>query len=425
MNNNNFFRDTLQKSDLEMYNAIQKELKRQQNNIELIASENIVSKAVLEASGSILTNKYAEGYPNRRYYGGCECVDVVEQIVIDRAKELFNCKYANVQAHSGSQANFAVYLALLNPGDTIMGMDLNCGGHLTHGSNVSVSGKYFNVVSYTIDKETHTLNYKEIEDLAIKHKPKLIICGASAYSRIIDFEKFKKIADKISAYLMADIAHIAGLVATGHHPSPLPYAHVTTSTTHKTLRGPRGGLILTNDAEISKKINSAIFPGSQGGPLEHIIAAKGVAFKEALSDDYKKYIEQVVINTKVMCNEFIKNNIPVVSQGTDNHLFMLDVTYFGINGKIAQNILDDLRITCNKNSLPFDILSPNITSGIRIGAAAVTTRGFKEKEVIKVAELIIKALSNIDKDTNMLNSDIKQEILGEVENLCNKFPIYS
>jgi glycine hydroxymethyltransferase len=420
----NFLNNKLESSDLEINNLINLEFQRQRHNIELIASENIVSKAVLEAQGSILTNKYAEGYPAKRYYGGCEEVDKIEQIAIDRACQLFDCKYANVQPHSGSQANMAVYLALLNVGDNILGMDLNAGGHLTHGAKVSFSGKLYNAFSYGVDEETMQINYDEVERIAIEHNPKIIIAGGSSYARIIDFKRFRKIADKVGAYLWVDMAHFAGLVAAGKYPSPLPHAHVVTSTTHKTLRGPRGGLILTNDEEIIKKINSAIFPGSQGGPLMHVIAAKAVAFKEAMSQEYKNYIKQVVLNAKHMAKEFQRLGFPVVSGGTDSHLIMVDVSQLGITGKQAEILLDSVHITCNKNSLPFDKLPPSKTSGIRLGTPAVTTRGFKEAEISQTVEMIVDVLKNIDNQTSNLNIDFVEIITKRAKTLCEKFPIY-
>lgn len=420
----NFFKDKLQTEDREISDLIELELKRQQNNIELIASENIVSQAVLDAQGSILTNKYAEGYPQKRYYGGCEEVDKIEQLAIDRACKLFNAKYANVQPHSGSQANMAIYLSLANIGDTVLGMDLNAGGHLTHGAKVSFSGQLYNICSYGVDKNTMQIDYAEVERVALENKPKMIIAGGSSYARIIDFKKFREIADKVGAYLWVDMAHFAGLVATGDYPNPLDYAHVVTSTTHKTLRGPRGGLILTNDEEIAKKINSTIFPGSQGGPLLHVIAAKAVAFKEATTNEYKAYIKQVIANAKHMAEEFKKLGFPVVSDGTDSHLLMVDVSSLGITGKQAETVLDMVHITCNKNSLPFDKLSPSKTSGIRVGTPAITTRGMKEAEITQIVELIIETLKNIDAENTSIASDIKDNISNKVKNICSKFPIY-
>ena len=405
--------------DADLWNAIAKEEERQQNNIELIASENVVSKAVMAAQGSILTNKYAEGYPGRRYYGGTDVVDVVESLAIERAKEIFGAKFANVQPHSGSQANCAAYMALIEPGDTVMGMDLAAGGHLTHGASVSFSGQTYNFVSYSVDPETELLDFDAILKQAQEVKPKLIVAGASAYSHIIDFSKFREIADAVGAKLMVDMAHIAGLVAAGLHPSPVPYAHITTTTTHKTLRGPRGGLILTNDEELAKKINSAIFPGIQGGPLERVIAAKAVAFKEALDPAFKEYAANVIKNSQAMADVFLQDpDFRVISGGTENHLFLVDVTKVVENGKVAQNLLDEVNITLNKNSIPYETLSPFKTSGIRIGAAAITARGFGEKESRTVAELMIKALKNAD------NQEVLDEVRSQVKALTDAFPLY-
>ena len=405
--------------DPELWQAIENEGVRQQNNLELIASENIVSKGVLAAQGSILTNKYAEGYPNKRYYGGCEFVDVVETLAIERAKELFGAKFANVQPHSGSQANTAAYLALIEPGDTVLGMDLSAGGHLTHGSPVNFSGKTYHFIGYGVDPTTEVIDYDVVRILAREHQPKLIVAGSSAYSRIIDFAKFREIADEVGAKLMVDMAHIAGLVAAGLHPNPVPYADIVTTTTHKTLRGPRGGMILTNDEELAKKVYSAIFPGIQGGPLEHVIAGKAVAFKEALDPSFKEYAQQVVKNAKVMVDVF--NNEPkarLVSGDTDNHLLLMEVTGFGLNGKEAEHLLDSVNITVNKNSIPFETLSPFKTSGIRIGTPAITSRGFKEEDAAKVAELIVKVLSNKE------DADVLAQVKQEVKNLTDKYPIY-
>ena len=405
--------------DPELWQAIENEGVRQQNNLELIASENIVSKGVLAAQGSILTNKYAEGYPNKRYYGGCEFVDVVETLAIERAKELFGAKFANVQPHSGSQANTAAYLALIEPGDTVLGMDLSAGGHLTHGSPVNFSGKTYHFVGYGVDPTTEVIDYEVVRILAREHQPKLIVAGASAYSRIIDFAKFREIADEVGAKLMVDMAHIAGLVAAGLHPNPVPYADIVTTTTHKTLRGPRGGMILTNDEELAKKVNSAIFPGIQGGPLEHVIAGKAVAFKEALDPSFKEYAEQVVKNAKAMVDVFNKEpKARLVSGNTDNHLLLMEVTGFGLNGKEAEHLLDSVNITVNKNSIPFETLSPFKTSGIRIGTPAITSRGFKEEDAAKVAELIVKVLSNKE------DADVLAQVKQEVKNLTDKYPIY-
>lgn len=405
--------------DPELWQAIENEGVRQQNNLELIASENIVSKGVLAAQGSILTNKYAEGYPNKRYYGGCEFVDVVETLAIERAKELFGAKFANVQPHSGSQANTAAYLALIEPGDTVLGMDLSAGGHLTHGSPVNFSGKTYHFVGYGVDPTTEVIDYDVVRILAREHQPKLIVAGASAYSRIIDFAKFREIADEVGAKLMVDMAHIAGLVAAGLHPNPVPYADIVTTTTHKTLRGPRGGMILTNDEELAKKVNSAIFPGIQGGPLEHVIAGKAVAFKEALDPSFKEYAQQVIKNAKAMVSVFNKEpKVRLVSGDTDNHLLLMEVTGFGLNGKEAEHLLDSVNITVNKNSIPFETLSPFKTSGIRIGTPAITSRGFKEEDAAKVAELIVKVLSNKD------DADVLAQVKQEVKNLTDKYPIY-
>ena len=414
-----FDKDDFKAYDADLWNAIAKEEERQQNNIELIASENVVSKAVMAAQGSILTNKYAEGYPGRRYYGGTDVVDVVETLAIERAKEIFGAKFANVQPHSGSQANCAAYMALIEPGDTVMGMDLAAGGHLTHGAPVSFSGQTYNFVSYSVDPETELLDFDAILKQAQEVKPKLIVAGASAYSQIIDFSKFREIADAVGAKLMVDMAHIAGLVAAGLHPSPVPYAHITTTTTHKTLRGPRGGLILTNDEDLAKKINSAIFPGIQGGPLEHVVAAKAVSFKEVLDPAFKEYAANVIKNSKAMTDVFLQDpDFRIISGGTENHLFLVDVTKVVENGKVAQNLLDEVNITLNKNSIPYETLSPFKTSGIRIGSAAITARGFGEEESRKVAELIIKTLKNAE------NEAVLEEVRSEVKALTDAFPLY-
>lgn len=405
--------------DPDLWGAIAKEKDRQENNLELIASENVVSQGVMAAQGSILTNKYAEGYPGKRYYGGCEFVDIVEDLAIDRAKELFGAKFANVQPHSGSQANTAAYLSLIEPGDTVLGMDLSAGGHLTHGSPVNFSGKTYNFVSYGVDPTTEVIDYNVVRILAREHRPNLIVAGASAYSRSIDFEKFREIADEVNAKLLVDMAHIAGLVASGLHQSPVPYADITTTTTHKTLRGPRGGLILTNSEELAKKINSNIFPGIQGGPLEHVIAGKAVAFKEALDPEFKEYSEQVIENAKAMTKVF--NQSPearLISGATDNHLLLIDVTGFGLNGKEAEAILDTVNITVNKNSIPFEQLSPFKTSGIRIGTPAITTRGFKEVDSVEVAKLIVKALKENS------NEEVLSEVRTAVNKLTKKYPLY-
>ena len=414
-----FDKDDFKAYDADLWNAIAKEEERQQNNIELIASENVVSKAVMAAQGSILTNKYAEGYPGRRYYGGTDVVDVVESLAIERAKEIFGAKFANVQPHSGSQANCAAYMALIEPGDTVMGMDLAAGGHLTHGAPVSFSGQTYNFVSYSVDPETELLDFDAILKQAQEVKPKLIVAGASAYSQIIDFSKFREIADAVGAKLMVDMAYIAGLVAAGLHPSPVPYAHITTTTTHKTLRGPRGGLILTNNEELAKKINSAIFPGIQGGPLEHVVAAKAVSFKEVLDPAFKEYAANVIKNSKAMVEVFLQDpDFRIISGGTENHLFLVDVTKVVENGKVAQNLLDEVNITLNKNSIPYETLSPFKTSGIRIGSAAITARGFGEEESRKVAELIIKTLKNAE------NEAVLEEVRSAVKELTDAFPLY-
>lgn len=403
----------------ELWSAIKKEEERQEDTIELIASENIVSDAVRQAQGSVLTNKYAEGYPGKRYYGGCQYIDQVEQLAIDYAKKLFNCKYANVQPHSGSQANMAVYNALLKPGDKILGMGMDAGGHLTHGSKVNFSGKIFHSYSYDLNPETEELDYDAIRKLAREVRPQLIIAGASAYSRVIDWEAFKAIADDVGAYLMVDMAHIAGLVATGAHPSPLPYADVVTTTTHKTLRGPRGGMILSNNLDLGKKINSAVFPGTQGGPLEHVIAAKAQAFYEDLQPEFTDYINQVVKNAAAMADEFNKSdNIRVVSGGTDNHLMIIDLTKTEITGKNAQNLLDSVNITTNKESIPGDKRSPFVTSGLRLGTSAITSRGFKEADARQVADIIIDVLNNAT------DQSVLAKAKEQVKKLTDKHQIY-
>jgi len=406
------------KKDAELFAAVENELNRQRNKLELIASENIVSKAVMEAQGSVLTNKYAEGYPGKRYYGGCEFVDVVEQLAIDRAKKLFDCDYANVQPHSGAQANMAVYFALATPGDTIMGMNLTDGGHLTHGSPVNMSGKYFKIVPYGVSRETETIDYDALEKIAQECKPKIIVAGASAYSRIIDFERLAQTSKKVGAYLMVDMAHIAGLVAAGLHPSPLPFADVVTSTTHKTLRGPRGGLILCKDAEFGKKFNKAIFPGTQGGPLMHVIAAKAVAFGEALQPEFKDYAAQIIKNAKILADTLTADGFRIVSGGTDNHLMLVDLTSKNITGKEAQNVLDEVNITANKNTIPFEPRSPFVTSGLRLGSPALTTRGFKEDDMKEVADIIALVLNN------PTDEDKKIEARARVVALCKKYPLY-
>ena len=418
-----FFEDSLSKTDPELFKAIKAELNRQQEHIELIASENIVSQAVLEAQGSVLTNKYAEGYPGKRYYDGCEYVDVAETLAIERLKKLFDCKFANAQPHSGAQANGAVYLALLKPGDTIMGMSLNSGGHLTHGSKASVSGKWFNAIAYEIDKETGLINYKDVEKLALETKPKLIIAGGSAYSRIIDFKKFREIADKVNAYLMVDMAHFSGLVAGKAYPNPIEHAHVVTSTTHKVFRSARGGIILTNDEALSKKINSAVFPGYQGGPLMHIIAAKAAGFQEALKPEFKNYIKSVLANAKVLSETLKNNGFKIYSGGTDTHLMLVDLRPFNVKGNVTAESLSRANITCNKNGIPFDSESPMITSGIRLGSQAATTRGFGLKEFQKVGELITKTVKGLSSNPSD-NSKVEDEVRKEVVELCSKFPIY-
>ncbi len=420
---NSFFKLNLQDADRELYDSIKDEFVRQQNHIELIASENIVSKAVLEAQGSVLTNKYAEGYPGKRYYGGCEYVDVSENLAIERAKKLFDCKFANVQPHSGAQANGAVYLALLKPGDTTLAMSLNSGGHLTHGAKPAQSGKWFNALHYEVDKDTGLLDYENIEKLALENKPKLIIAGGSAYSRIIDFKKFREICDKVGAYLLVDMAHFSGLVAGGAYPNPTKYADVVTSTTHKVLRGPRGGIILTNDEALIKKFNSAIFPGLQGGPLMHVIAAKAVCFKEALSEDFKTYTKNVIKNAKVLSQHLSQKGFKIFSGGTDTHLMLLDLRSFDVTGKDAQASLGNANITCNKNGIPFDTQSPMITSGIRLGTPACTTRGFKENEFKLIAELIYKVIKGLSENKSD-NSKIEKEVKKEIVDLCATFPIY-
>ena len=421
---NSFFKANLKESDSELYDTVKNEFIRQQNHIELIASENIVSKAVLEAQGSVLTNKYAEGYPGKRYYGGCEHVDLSESLAIERAKKLFKCNYANVQPHSGAQANGAVYLALIKPGDTILGMSLNSGGHLTHGAKPAQSGKWFNAIHYDVKKDTGLIDYENIEKLAIEHKPKLIIAGGSAYSRIIDFKKFRNICDKVNAYLLVDMAHFSGLVAGGVYPNPTEYADVVTSTTHKVLRGPRGGIILTNKEDLIKKFNSAIFPGLQGGPLMHVIAAKAVCFKEALSDDFKVYSQNVINNAKTLSNKLIDNGFKIFSGGTDTHLLLVDLRDFNVTGKDAEASLVRSNITCNKNGIPFDTQSPMITSGIRLGTPACTTRGFGPGEFSLIADLISKVVKGLSNNPEN-NSKIEKEVQKEIIDLCSSFPIYS
>jgi len=418
----NFFSSDLKSSDPEIFNSIQKEFVRQQNHIELIASENIVSKAILEAQGSVLTNKYAEGYSGKRYYGGCEFVDIAEDLAIERVKKLFNCNFANVQLHSGAQANAAVFLALIKPGDTILGMGIDQGGHLTHGAAPAMSGKWFNAIAYGVRKDNGLIDYDQVRDLAIKHKPKLIIAGGSAYSRIIDFKIFKDIAKEVGAYFLVDMAHFSGLVAGGVYPNPIEYADVITSTTHKVLRGPRGGLILTNNEELAKKFNSAVFPGLQGGPLMHVIAAKAICFKEALSDDFKSYARAVVANAK-MLSETLKNlGYTIFSGGTDTHLILLDLRPFKLTGKDASDSLGRANITCNKNGIPYDDQKPWITSGIRLGTPACTTRGFSLNEFQTVGVLIDQVLKGLINN----NSDkAEKEVKEKIKNLCAAFPVYN
>ena len=407
----------LSENDKEVYDAVMAETARQRNKIELIASENFVSQTVMEANSTTLTNKYAEGYPGKRYYGGCEHVDVVETIAIERAKKLFGAGYANVQPHSGAQANMAVFYALLTPGDTVLSMNLAHGGHLSHGSPVNMSGKYWNIVPYGVSEKNGTIDYEEVRRLALECRPKLILAGASAYPRIIDFKKFSEIAKEVGAYLMVDMAHIAGLVAAGVHPSPVPYADVTTTTTHKTLRGPRGGLILTNDEEIAKLINKAIFPGTQGGPLMHTITAKAVCFGEALKPEFTDYAKQIIKNAAVLANGLVKEGFKLVSGGTDNHLMLVDLTGMKVDtGKEAEHLLDEIGITCNKNAIPFDTQKPFVTSGLRLGTAAVTTRGFKEEDLEEVAKIIAMTLKDFDAN--------REEAIKRVAALCKKYPLY-
>ncbi|MFS0644293.1 serine hydroxymethyltransferase [Siminovitchia sp. 179-K 8D1 HS] len=408
----------LLKGDAEIYRAIEAERKRQDESLELIASENFVSEDVMEAMGSVLTNKYAEGYPDKRYYGGCEYVDVVEKLAIARLTALFDANYANVQPHSGAQANTAVFFSMLDPGDKIMGMNLSHGGHLTHGSPVNMSGKWFDVVSYGVREDSHLIDYDEVEAIALKERPKMIIAGASAYPRIIDFSKFKEIADKTGAILMVDMAHIAGLVASDLHPSPVPYADVVTSTTHKTLRGPRGGIVLTNDEEVIKKINKAVFPGIQGGPLMHVIAAKAVSFKEALQPDFKTYVHQVVLNASRLAETLLESGARLVSGGTDNHLVLLDVRTWGLTGKEAEHLLEEAGITVNKNTIPYDPESPFITSGIRIGTAAITTRGMREKDMEVIGEAIAEMLKSKGEPA------VTKRVKDRIQQLCHEHPLY-
>lgn len=421
---NGFFTTRLEQSDPTLSQAIGKELVRQQDGIELIASENIVSQAVLDAQGSVLTNKYAEGYPGRRYYGGCEFVDVVEDLARDRAKELFGVKYVNVQPNSGSQANQGVMQALVQPGDTILGMSLASGGHLTHGAAPNQSGKWFNAIQYGVCKENALIDYAEVEALAKEHKPKLIIAGASAYPRVIDFKRFREIADSVGAYLMVDMAHYAGLIAGGSYPSPFPYAHVATTTTHKTLRGPRGGMILTDDLEIFKKINSAIFPGIQGGPLMHVIAGKAACFGEALKPEFKQYAKDIVANAKTLAQTLIDGGLDIVSGGTDSHIILVDLRPKKLTGDIVEKALERAGMTCNKNSVPFDPAPPMVTSGVRLGTPAATTRGFGQAEWVQVGEWILEVLDGLAENGVDGNQAVEDAVLHKVEALCAKFPIY-
>ncbi len=418
-----FFENNLSKIDPDIHKAIADELNRQQNHIELIASENIVSQAVLEAQGSVLTNKYAEGYSGKRYYNGCEHVDVAENLANERLKKLFNCKFANSQPHSGAQANGAVFLALLKPGDTFMGMSLNSGGHITHGLKIAMSGKWFNAIGYDVDKNSELIDYNKVEKIALESKPKLIIAGGSAYSRVIDFKRFREIADKVGAYLMVDMAHFSGLVAGKGYPNPIDHAHVVTSTTHKVFRSARGGIILTNDEELSKKINTAVFPGYQGGPLMHIIAAKAVGFLEALKPEFETYINKVKSNAKILSENLINNGFKIYSGGTDTHLMLVDLRPFNVKGNLAAESLSKANITCNKNGIPFDTESPMITSGIRLGTQAATTRGFGAEEFKKVGDLITKTIKGLSENPND-NSKIESEVKAEVIELCSKHPIY-
>ncbi|MFZ5744990.1 MAG: serine hydroxymethyltransferase [Pseudomonadota bacterium] len=419
-----FFTEHLASADPEVYAAIRSELHRQQTKIELIASENITSLAVLEATGSVFTNKYAEGYPGKRYYGGCEYADVVENLAIERAKALFGCQFANVQPNSGSQMNQAVFLALLQPGDSFMGLDLNSGGHLTHGSPVNMSGKWFKPIPYGVRAEDELLDMEEVERLAHEHKPKLIIAGGTAYSRVWDFQKFREIADAVGAWLLVDMSHFSGLVAGGAHPSPFPHAHVVTSTTHKSLRGPRSGIILTNDEDLAKKFNTAVFPGMQGGPLVHVIAAKAVAFADALKPEFKAYAAQIVKNSRALAESLTANGLRIVSGGTDNHLMLVDLTAKDVTGKAAEKGLDRAWLTCNKNGIPFDKRSPFVTSGVRLGTPAGTTRGFGEEEFRKVGALIAEVVDGMARNGDEGDGQIEARVRGQVEELCARFPIY-
>jgi len=419
-----FFTEPLSTRDPELFGSITQELGRQRHEIELIASENIVSAAVMEAQGSVLTNKYAEGYPGRRYYGGCQYVDIAENLARDRAKELFDVKYVNVQPNSGSQANQGVFTALLEPGDTILGMSLDAGGHLTHGAKPNQSGKWFNAIQYGVRKQDQRIDYDQVQELATEHKPKMIIAGGSAIPRQVDFKKMREIADSVGAYLMVDMAHFAGLVAGGQHPSPFPYADVATTTTHKTLRGPRGGMILTNDVEIAKKVNSAIFPGIQGGPLMHVIAAKAVAFGEALRPEFKEYAKQVIVNAQALADQLMKGGLDIVTGGTDTHVLLVDLRPKGVNGKITEAALERAHITCNKNGIPFDPEPPMITSGVRLGTPAGTTRGFGEAEFRQIADWIVEVVDGLASNGEEGNAEVEAEVKAKVEALCEKFPLY-
>ena len=423
-NNGGFFTETLAERDSELFASIASELRRQRDEIELIASENIVSAAVMEAQGSALTNKYAEGYPGRRYYGGCQYVDVAENLAIERACKLFNCDFANVQPNSGSQANQGVFTALVQPGDTILGMSLDAGGHLTHGAKPNQSGKWFNAVQYGVRKQDNLIDYEQIADLANEHRPKLIIAGGSAIPRTIDFEKIRSIADSVGAYVLADVAHFAGLIAAGEYPSPFPHCHVATTTTHKTLRGPRGGMILTNDADLAKKFNSAIFPGIQGGPLMHVIAAKAVAFGEALRPDFKQYIKQVIKNAQALSDELIKGGLDTVTHGTDTHVLLVDLRPKGVKGNATEKALERAHITCNKNGVPFDPEKPAVTSGIRLGSPAGTTRGFDENDFRQIGRWIIEVVDGLAENGEEGNSAVEEKVKSEVATLCAKYPLY-
>ena len=423
-NKSGFFTDTLAETDAELFASIASELSRQRDEIELIASENIVSAAVMEAQGSAMTNKYAEGYPGRRYYGGCQYVDVAENLAIERACKLFNCEFANVQPNSGSQANQGVFTALVQPGDTILGMSLDAGGHLTHGAKPNQSGKWFNAVQYGVRKQDNLIDYDQIAELAKEHKPKLIIAGGSAIPRIIDFAKIRSIADSVGAYVLADVAHFAGLIAAGEYPSPFPHCHVATTTTHKTLRGPRGGMILTNDADLAKKFNSAIFPGIQGGPLMHVIAAKAVAFGEALKPDFKQYIKQVIKNAQALSDELIKGGLDTITHGTDTHVLLVDLRPKGVKGNATEKALERAHITCNKNGVPFDPEKPAVTSGIRLGSPAGTTRGFDEDDFRQIGRWIIEVVDSLAANGEEGNTSVEEKVKAEVAVLCAKYPLY-